>query len=271
MTSRAGAPALPRVLLVDDDASIRRLVASALGDLAIEFVACAGVEAACAALRERPAVLVITDLMMPGLTGYDLLALLAADPALRGSARLAVFSAGLTANTRARLASLDVWRELDKPVSMRALEDCVTDALAEALQPTSLSLPFPFQISMSGSLSSSLSAGEASTLADRFGGDLDLFTAFRQQTRTHFIEDLEAGRQALSNVDLPALHRLAHSLQGVLTLLGDEAGAARALAVQLTAAAGDRAASEAAWPALAAWLQARASGADFCAPLQSPR
>ena len=40
-----------------------------------------------------------------------------------------VFSAGLNADNRARLVGLDVWRELSKPVSLQALEDCVRDAL----------------------------------------------------------------------------------------------------------------------------------------------
>lgn len=239
MSLASPAPA-PRVLLVDDDASIRRLVATALEDLPIEFVACASAEDACTALRERAAVLVITDLMMPGVTGYELLAMLVADPVLRGGARLAVFSAGLTATARARLAALDVWRELDKPVSMQALEDCVHDALAAAASPPPR-----------------LSEGERASLAERFGGDLGLFTDFRQHAHLHFKEDLEAGRQALAANDLPALHRLAHSLQSVLTLLGDEPGAALARTVQDAAAAGDRPGSEANWPALDARLQAK--------------
>ncbi len=251
-------PSLPRVVLVDDDASIRRLVANALEDLSIELVCCASADEACTALRERPAVLVITDLMMPGVTGYQLLATLVADPALRGGARLAVFSAGLTAVTRARLADLDVWRELDKPVSMRALEACVVDALAAA-----------------ETASPGLTPGEARSLADRFGADLKLFSDFRAQAHLHFADDISAGRQALAAGDLAALHRLAHSLQGVMTLLGDEPGEELARRVQAAAAAGDAAGSAAAWPALAGWLQTRATAAAAAAaaagPIQSPR
>jgi DNA-binding response OmpR family regulator len=236
---------LPRVLLVDDDASIRRLVATALEDMPIDFVACASAEDALAALQQRRALLVITDLMMPGVTGYELLATLMARPALRAGARLVVFSAGLTASARAQLAGLDVWRELDKPVSMRALEACVHDALAAA----------------AAAPAAELSHGEQQSLAERFAGDLALFTDFRAHAHQHFLHDIAAGRQALAAGDLPALHRLAHSLQGVMTLLGDEAGATLAQAVQAASAAGDAAASEAAWPALAAWLRARNAGA----------
>ncbi len=240
-SAQAGAGAaggLPRVLLVDDDPAIRRLVASALEELPIEFVACASVADACLALRERPAALVITDLMMPDVTGYELLAMLVADADLRGNARLAVFSAGLTASTRALLVGLDVWRELAKPVSMRDLEACVNDALAAA----SVTAP-------------ALTPGEQRSLAERFGGDLALFTDFREHAHDHFVNDLSAGQQALAAGDLRALHLLTHSLQGVLTLLGDEAGAALARTVQSAAAKGDESASRTAWPALAARLQ----------------
>ena len=236
----------PRVLLVDDDASIRRLVATALEELAIELVACASVDQACVALRERPAVLVITDLMMPGVTGYELLAMLVQQPRLRAGARLVVFSAGLTATSRARLAGLDVWRELDKPVSMSALEACVNDALAGA--PDTSAVP-----------AATLSPGEQGSLSERFGGDVALFTDFRDHAHVHFAEDIESGRRAIASGDLRALHRLAHSLQGVMTLLGNESGAALARAVLAAAAAGDRSACLATWPALAAFLQAQAT------------
>lgn len=250
----------PRVLLVDDDASIRRLVASALEDMAIELLTCASVDEACAALRERPAVLVITDLMMPGVTGYELLAMLVGQPGLRHGARLVVFSAGLTATTRARLAGLDVWRELDKPVSMSALEACVSDALALAAATVPAARP------------TTLSPGEQRSLTERFGGDAALFIDFRDHAHVHFVEDIETGNRAIAAGDLPALHRLAHSLQGVMTLLGDEPGAALARAVQVTAAAGDRSASLATWPALAAFLQAQAAAPGPAeAPPQSPR
>jgi CheY-like chemotaxis protein len=120
----------PRIVCVDDDASIRRFVGLVLEDLPVEVLTCADAAAARELLRQGPVALLITDLMMPGESGFELLASLVADPALRAGALLAVFSAGLNATTRARLEGLDVWRELDKPVSVLELEDCVMQALA---------------------------------------------------------------------------------------------------------------------------------------------
>lgn len=123
--------ARPRVILVEDDASVQRFVALALEDLPIDLVACDSVAAALAALAQAPACLVLTDLMLPGEPGQALVERLARDPALRGSARVAVFSAGLTPAVRDRLAGWDVWRLLSKPVSLAELEACVLDALKD--------------------------------------------------------------------------------------------------------------------------------------------
>lgn len=93
-----------RVVLVDDDPTIRRLFALALEDLDIDLQLCPSVAQARQVLREAPAQLLVTDLMMPGENGFDLLQALNDDPGLRAGARLAVFSAGLNAAVRDRLA-----------------------------------------------------------------------------------------------------------------------------------------------------------------------
>jgi CheY-like chemotaxis protein len=120
----------PRVLLVEDDASVRRFVTLALEELPIELVACDSVAPALAELARAPACLVLTDLMLPGEPGESLVRRLAEDAVLRGPARVAVFSAGLTPEVRGRLAGLGVWRLLSKPVSLAELEGCVREALA---------------------------------------------------------------------------------------------------------------------------------------------
>jgi CheY-like chemotaxis protein len=237
----------PRVVFVDDDAAIRRLVASVLEDLPIELVCCASVAEARAALRERAARLLITDLMLPVETGFDLLASLAADPGLRAGAHLAVFSAGLNAGTRARLEGLGVWRELAKPVSLQALEDCVSDALAlppDAAAPATPAVP-------EGVV---LHAHEAHAIATQFGGDAVLYLAFRSQVHAQWALDLQEGERAVAQADWPALHRLAHSLKGVLSLLGDEPGAALARRLEAAGAAADARACALGWPLLSRHL-----------------
>jgi CheY-like chemotaxis protein len=241
----------PRVVLVDDDATIRRFVALVLEDQPLELVCCANAAEARAALRDGPAALLITDLMMPGESGFELLASLVADPALRGPARLAVFSAGLNAQTRARLAGLDVWRELDKPVSVAALEACVAEVLAlagvVAADPGA------------AVADADLSASEQVAVAEQFGGDIALFKAFRAHALPQFVHDREVLVRALDEADWPAVHRQAHSLKGALATLGDAAGAARARALEDAAARPEPAACREAWPVLSDHLLAMAS------------
>lgn len=240
----------PRVVFVDDDASIRRLAGQVLEELPIHFVACDSAAAARAALRVQPAALLITDLMMPGESGFDLLASLVADAPLRAGARLVVFSAGLNADTRARLADLDVWRELPKPVSLQELEDCVREALALHATPTPAAPPTPGPAPGP----TPLTAAEQRVVQARFGGDAGLYTAFRDQVHRQWQEDLAEGTRLCAAADGPGLRRLAHSLKGVLALLGDDTGAAQARLVEDVAAAGDAAAVTAAWRLLAQHL-----------------
>ncbi len=248
----SGAARRPRVVLVDDDRPIRQLVALALEELPIELVLCADAAEARVALAAGPVALLITDLMMPGESGLALLTALAADPALRGPARLAVFSAGLGPAVRAQLAELDVWRLLDKPVSMAALEQCVAEALALAPMPPPR--PEPAAPPAGGE---PLDAAEHAAVARAFGGDLALFLAFRRQARQQFADDQRVLAAALAAGDWPALRRTAHSLKGVLALLGDDPGQALASRLEKAASTGDGAGCHGLVPSLSAHIDTR--------------
>lgn len=237
---RAGAvPA--RVVLVEDDAAIRRLVELALEDLPVDLVACADAAQARQALRDGAAALLLTDLMMPGESGLSLLQSLAADPRLRGPARLAVFSAGVDDETRAALAALGVWRVVHKPASMAALQECVMQALAAQTEADSASAP---------------GAADAGTSAVQqfFGGDRALFLAFRASCQAQFAADIVGGDAALAAGDLLALRRLGHSLGSVLLTLGHADAAAHARALDEAARAGGAADIAAYWQTLRATL-----------------
>ncbi len=62
-----------RLLIVDDDASIRNVLKESLEEEGYEVDACRDGFAALDSLRENPADLVISDLMMPEMTGSELL------------------------------------------------------------------------------------------------------------------------------------------------------------------------------------------------------
>ncbi|MFM9917817.1 MAG: response regulator [Rhizobacter sp.] len=245
--------ALPRVLLVEDDASIRRLVELSLDGMPIELITCSDAAQARANLLAEPVVLLITDLMMPGESGADLVQSLAGDPALRGGARLVVFSAGITPELQRTLTALGVWRFLPKPASMDALEACVVDALG---------LDRPGVPARGAGLDPCGDAAAVDVeepdhqvaIARHFAGDAALFHAFRATCLTQFSEDLRDGDRAAHDGDAPALRRLAHSLKSVLRTLGCDAAADGASQLEAAAAAGDWTAAAAPWAALRATL-----------------
>jgi DNA-binding response OmpR family regulator len=72
----------PLILCADDDEDILALVALRLERAGFEVLRAVDGEAALAAAKERRPVLAVLDVMMPKLTGYEVLAGLRADPSL---------------------------------------------------------------------------------------------------------------------------------------------------------------------------------------------
>ncbi len=230
----------PRVLLVDDDASIRRFVALALDELEVTLIACASVAEALAVLREAPVQLLLTDLMMPGESGLDLLQHLADQPALRGSALQVVFSAGLDTAARERLGRFDIWRQLSKPVSVVQLENCVREAVSSHQAPSMPTLNAPAaQDGPSADDAGLLSSDELTAIATHFAGDRGLFLAFRASCLAQFETDMARGDGGLLLGNLSDLHHLAHSLKSVLATLGQPPLAAIARQLEDCAPNGD--------------------------------
>jgi CheY-like chemotaxis protein len=81
-----------RVLIVDDHEDIRRMFARLVRASGHEAVVAAEGEEAIAEATERPPGLVILDLMMPGINGFDVLRSLRSDPRTR-AVPVVVFSA----------------------------------------------------------------------------------------------------------------------------------------------------------------------------------
>ncbi|MEL4180120.1 Hpt domain-containing response regulator [Roseateles sp. PN1] len=206
---------LPRVLLVEDNLPVQHFVRAALEDLPIELHCCSSVDAALASLAEHAAALILTDLMMPVRTGFELVQVLGEQPALQGQAKLVIFSAGLNEAVRARLQQPHVWRLLSKPCSLADLLACVQEALA---------------------LGQAAPGAAPQVLTQHFQGDQALYTAFRQSCLKQFPADLASGDLACARADAGALQLLAHSLKSALQMLGDTAG--HDLAKQLEQAAG---------------------------------
>jgi PAS domain S-box-containing protein len=109
-----------RVLLADDNGDMRSYVRRLLGDGGHVVEAVADGRAALEAARRRAPDLVLSDVMMPGLDGFGLLAALRADPALRG---IPVILLSARAGEEARIEGLAAGADdyLIKPFSAREL------------------------------------------------------------------------------------------------------------------------------------------------------
>jgi len=81
------------------------------------------------AMRAGSVDLVVTDLMMPGVSGWDVLRERAADPALRRIPMI-VLTASNIRDVTAALAGKDVYAVLGKPFDLDALLTVVTTCLA---------------------------------------------------------------------------------------------------------------------------------------------
>lgn len=239
--THAGDTPVRRVLVVEDDASIARFIGMALEDQQVDLVVCADAESALTSLDERPVRLIITDLMLPGVSGYELVERLQHHPERLGAAKIVVFSAGMNAGVENGLKGMGVWRILYKPASVAQLQSCVQDALAEERNKPATAGP---------TCREAPAAEDGDFLNTYFGGNAALFREYKAMCAAQFSQDLKDGDIALHAGDLGALRRLAHSLRTVLRTLGAAEGASMAQWLETVAATGDATASATAWAPL---------------------
>lgn len=248
---------LPRLLLIEDDASIRRFVTLALEDQALDLVEAPTLAAAMQALRGAAFDVVLCDLMLPDGSGLDLLRELATPGAPSAGAWRVAFSAGVSASVRQQLQQIGVHQVLGKPVSLADLSACVAAALARAAQSPSTTAPDrPTDSAPTDSTAPEHTPDTRQrAIAEFFGGDAGLYAAFSAQCAQQFAHDVAAGDRALAGGDLAAMRRLAHSLKSVLLTLGHASDSARAARLEDCAAQGQADTIAALWDSLAPRLR----------------
>jgi CheY-like chemotaxis protein len=244
----------PRVLLVEDDVSLRRFVRMVLEDLPLELIECGSVAPALEALAQGSFDLILTDLMMPGISGLSLLEKLRTNPALQGHAKVVVLSAGLTASVRMQLEPMGLWRLLHKPVSVTELEDCVNEALAGRM--AAMSAAATDTATDTHCATTDASTTRITAIQTYFDGDAALFDDYRAGCVKQFIHDIQSGDAAAQTPDLPALQRLAHSLKTVLLTLGYPVASASAKELEALCQAEAWPAAQVGWAQLRRALQA---------------
>lgn len=244
----------PCILLVDDDPALRRFVQMALEDMPVDLVACDSVNAAVQVLQQGTVQTIVTDLMMPGESGLGLLQRLKDQPALRGTARVVILSAGLTTAKREQLAHMGVWSMLDKPVSVVQLITCMEEALAPPAAPA----PRPeAAAAVVARWPENTERAHAQTAIDLFfAGNGELFRSYRASCLAQFPHDVQTGDAAWEALDLVALRHLAHNFKSVLRMLGYPALSTQAQALEENCALGQTAPAMDGWQTLRTGLLA---------------
>jgi PAS domain S-box-containing protein len=117
-----------RVLIIDDNADARLLLTQYVEDCGCRVVAVGSGEEGLRFARGSPPDLIVLDLMMPGMTGWEVLKALKAHRALRGVPVVVVSVVGRE-NRGTLLGAVDL---LDKPVSREALAEVLRRNLTRA-------------------------------------------------------------------------------------------------------------------------------------------
>lgn len=219
-----------RVVVIEDDETLQQFFGMVLELLAVEHELCATAEQALQTLASRPASVIVTDLLLPGLDGRGLLRRLQAEPSLRAQARVIVMSGSIDDTVRREMQGLGVWRVLGKPVTVKTFRECISDALKAG--PEDAAAPPP-----------PLDEADLAALRDVFDGNEALFRAYRDSSMAQLPKDLVRADEALVQGDPVAMRHLAHNLKGVLRTLGRMELSQRARELEDAAAAGQDAAA----------------------------
>jgi CheY-like chemotaxis protein len=113
-----------RILVVDDDEDLRETICDALALAGHDTVGVADGRAALTLLRARRFELIVTDLRMPGMNGWELLAALQADGRLR---RIPVCVISAEADVPARAT-----RCIRKPFELVSIVQLIDEVFARA-------------------------------------------------------------------------------------------------------------------------------------------
>ena len=119
----------PRVLVIDDDAMARYIFTQCLaGAPYLVDEAASGAEGVQRARRDRPQVIVL-DLLMPGMDGYEVLRRLQADPVTHGIPVIIVTSRVLTLAEQTQLAGQTTAILAKGSLSPQTVQDALAAAL----------------------------------------------------------------------------------------------------------------------------------------------
>ena len=120
---------MAKLLVVDDHVPILWTLQTILSDVGYEVRAAASGQAALEAIQSDPPELIITDVVMPGMTGLKLVEAIRALPGYDKLPAL-VISTSMTLERKAQIATLNNVTFLRKPFEVEVLLKTVAEILA---------------------------------------------------------------------------------------------------------------------------------------------
>lgn len=127
-----GAQRRKKILIVDDDPAIRAVLGLALGEAGYAVSEVPGGEEALASLKRRSFDLVILDINMPDVDGYEVLRRMREMPSRRSTPVFVVSANGHEPSGVIREVAGGAVGRLRKPFNLSELEHAVSAALAES-------------------------------------------------------------------------------------------------------------------------------------------
>jgi CheY-like chemotaxis protein len=121
-----------RILLAEDDRFLRKAAEATLTREGFEVVTAADGEEALAAVRAAPPHLILLDLIMPKLHGFDVLKALKDDPATAAIPVVVLSNLGQEGDVERALAAGAVAYFIKANVSLKGLVQQVNDTLARS-------------------------------------------------------------------------------------------------------------------------------------------
>jgi DNA-binding response OmpR family regulator len=116
-----------RVLVVDDDPLVRNLLSAVLQDARFDLDEAADGEEALSIAAARPPDVVVLDVMMPGVNGFEVCRMLRGDPSFSDT-RIVMLTAKTSPATRAEAFDAGADAFFTKPFSPLDLIETVTGA-----------------------------------------------------------------------------------------------------------------------------------------------
>lgn len=118
----------PKIMLIDDSSTNNLLYASILSDEGYEVVVCEEAKSALKSIQKEKPDLIILDLMMPGMDGFDLLTTMKTHSEL-ANIPVIMLTANASEESEKRARSMGVKAFISKPAGIKEITDAVKEVL----------------------------------------------------------------------------------------------------------------------------------------------